>query len=106
VGRQVRYVAPSQVSDPLSVKVAYVATNASGATAPGTLDVTVIPRGQANEPPEPPTLEGRVVSGDSVKLRLPGSGVDPDEPIADNTTAPGRQKNRRIEFKILQEPAR
>lgn len=78
VGRQVRYVAPSQVSDPLSVKVAYVATNASGQTAPGTLDVTVVPRGKANEPPEPPTLEGRVVSGDSVKLRLPGSGVDPD----------------------------
>ncbi|WP_151084475.1 Ig-like domain-containing protein [Nocardioides cynanchi] len=78
VGRQVRYVAPASVSEPQDVQVRYVAVNASGATAPGTLDVTVIPRQKGNDPPSPPPLEGRVVSGDVVKLRLPGSGVDPD----------------------------
>jgi outer membrane protein OmpA-like peptidoglycan-associated protein len=49
---------------------------------------------------------------DAVKTWLVGKGVDPnriqtrgagsDEPIADNKTALGRSKNRRIEFKILQ----
>ena len=78
VGRQVRYVAPASVSESQDVSVRYVAVNASGATAPGTLRVTVIPDQKSNDPPSPPPLEGRVVSGDVVKLRLPGSGVDPD----------------------------
>jgi outer membrane protein OmpA-like peptidoglycan-associated protein len=49
---------------------------------------------------------------DSVKTWLVSKGLDPnriqtrgagpDEPIADNKTALGRAKNRRIEFKILQ----
>jgi len=49
---------------------------------------------------------------DSVKTYLVGKGIDekrietrgagPDEPIADNKQAAGRQKNRRIEFKLLQ----
>jgi outer membrane protein OmpA-like peptidoglycan-associated protein len=49
---------------------------------------------------------------DAVKSWLVSKGVDPnriqtrgagsDEPIADNKTALGRSKNRRIEFKILQ----
>jgi OOP family OmpA-OmpF porin len=49
---------------------------------------------------------------DSVKKYMVDKGIDasrietrgagPDEPIADNKTAAGKQKNRRIEFKILQ----
>ena len=33
--------------------------------------------------------------------RIETRGVGPDQPIADNKDAPGRQKNRRIEFKLL-----
>ncbi len=78
VGRQVRFVAPAGITESQDLQVDYVAVNGSGATAPGTLRVTVVPRQKGNDPPEPPPLEGRVVSGDVVKLRLPGSGVDPD----------------------------
>jgi OOP family OmpA-OmpF porin len=34
--------------------------------------------------------------------RIETRGAGPDEPIADNKTAAGRQQNRRIEFKLLQ----
>ncbi|GMV14143.1 MAG: hypothetical protein AMXMBFR56_23670 [Polyangiaceae bacterium] len=33
--------------------------------------------------------------------RVESRGAGPDEPIADNTTKEGKQKNRRIEFKLL-----
>ena len=35
-----------------------------------------MPADDPNDAPEPPTLEGRVVSGDTVKVRVPGVGVD------------------------------
>lgn len=35
--------------------------------------------------------------------RIETRGVGPDEPIADNKTAAGKQKNRRIEFKLIDE---
>ncbi len=35
--------------------------------------------------------------------RIETRGAGPDEPIADNKTAAGKQKNRRIEFKLLQQ---
>jgi OOP family OmpA-OmpF porin len=34
--------------------------------------------------------------------RIETRGAGPDEPIADNKTPAGREKNRRIEFKVLQ----
>lgn len=43
-------------------------------------------------------LVGKGISEDRIETR----GAGPDEPIADNKTAAGKQKNRRIEFKLLE----
>jgi hypothetical protein len=77
-GRLVRYVAPADLEDPQTFQVRYLATNAQGDTAPGRIEISVVPLDRPNQPPEPPVLEGRSVSGDTLKLKLPGSGVDPD----------------------------
>ncbi|QIK75400.1 Ig-like domain-containing protein [Nocardioides piscis] len=76
-GRSVRYVAPD-LQERDSFDVHYVARNTTGQTAPGRLVVSVTPAGADNAPPEPPTLEARSVSGATTKIRIPGSGVDPD----------------------------
>ncbi len=76
--RFVRYVAPGDLADAETFTVRYLATNAAGQRAPGTLEVQVVPAARRNQPPEPPTLEGRAVAGDTLTLRLPGAGVDPD----------------------------
>ncbi|MCA9653460.1 MAG: OmpA family protein [Myxococcales bacterium] len=38
--------------------------------------------------------------------RITTRGAGPDEPIGDNKTKAGRQQNRRIEFKLITEPAK
>ena len=75
-GRVVRYVAPEDLEERDTYEVTYVAKNLEGKKANGVLRVTVVPKGDPNDPPEPPTLESRVVSGDFVKVRVPGTGVD------------------------------
>ncbi len=98
-GRTVRYVAPAGLAERDSFTVPYVAVNTTGQTSPGRLTVVVTPADAPNTAPEPPTLESRVVSGDTVKVRLPGSGVDPDgDPvtIAGITSAP--RKGRLLSF--------
>lgn len=75
-GRVVRYVAPEEVAERDTFTVTYVAQNLEGKRADGTMKVTVVPADDPNDAPEPPTLEGRVVSGDTVKVRVPGVGVD------------------------------
>lgn len=81
-GRLVRYVAPDSIEDRDTYTVTYVAQNLDGNRANGTLKVTIVPQDDPNDPPEPPTLESRVVSGDPVKVRVPGVGVDRDgDPI-------------------------
>ena len=78
-GRTVRYVAPTGLAGPKRFTIRYQVTNEQGETATGKARVTVLPvRLRTNNPPEPPVVEGRTVSGDTVKLRLPGYGVDPD----------------------------
>jgi hypothetical protein len=75
-GRVVRYVAPARIDERDTFTVTYVAQNLDGKRATGELRVTVVPTDDPNDPPEPPTLEGRVTSGDIVKIRVPGVGVD------------------------------
>lgn len=77
-GRLVRYVAPQQLTEEQTFTVRYLATNEAGDTAPGRAELRVVPLDAPNQAPEPPVLEGRVVSGDTVRLKVPGSGVDPD----------------------------
>ncbi|WP_159081367.1 fibronectin type III domain-containing protein [Nocardioides sediminis] len=98
-GRTVRYVAPPDIKQRDSFQIPYVAANTTGQTSPGRLTVIITPADAPNTAPEPPTLESRVVSGDTVKVRLPGSGVDPDgDPvtIAGITSAP--RKGRLVAF--------
>ena len=47
------------------------------------------------------SVKAYLVSQGIADDRVDTRGAGPDEPIADNKTAPGRQKNRRIEFKLL-----
>ena len=98
-GRTVRYVAPADIAERDSFKIPYIAANTTGQTSPGLLVVTITPADAPNTAPEPPTLESRVVSGDTVKVRLAGSGIDPDgDPvtIAGITSAP--RKGRLVSF--------
>ncbi|MDR7251760.1 hypothetical protein J2X46_000732 [Nocardioides sp. BE266] len=75
-GRMVRYIAPAKIKERDTFTVPYVAQNLDGKRATGRLQVTIVPADDPNDPPEPPTLEGRVVSGGTVKVRVPGVGVD------------------------------
>ncbi|WP_309647386.1 Ig-like domain-containing protein [Nocardioides sp.] len=77
-GRFLRYVAPRGIDDAQTFTVRYLATNTAGETSPGKAEITVVPASRANQPPEPPALEGRAVSGDAITLKVPGAGVDPD----------------------------
>jgi hypothetical protein len=89
-GRNVRYIAPD-LKERDSFEVRYVASSSTGETALGRLIVIITPAKDPNTPPEPPTLEGRAVSGGSIKVRLPGSGIDPEgDPVtvAGITSAP------------------
>lgn len=77
-GRMVRYVAPPDLKRSMSFEIDYVAANTDGETSPGRVDVTVIPVSRPNRAPEAPLLESRTVAGDTVTIKLPGSGIDPD----------------------------
>ncbi|MFB9312652.1 Ig-like domain-containing protein, partial [Nocardioides plantarum] len=97
--RFVRYVAPRTLEDAETFTIRYLATNAAGQRTPGTLEVQVVPATRRNEPPEPPVLEARAVAGDTVKLRLPGVGVDPDgDPVTLVGIASAPTRGRIVRF--------
>lgn len=85
-GRNVRYVAPGadEVDGPRTVEITYVVQNAADLAIPpaqGVLRVQVNPPPSDDVPNQVPTprgIEGRVVQGDEVTLRLPLVGNDPD----------------------------
>ena len=47
-----------------------------------------------------------VAKGNVASSRLTSHGYGMDEPISDNDTREGRQKNRRVQFKILEKTSR
>ena len=76
-GRTVRYIAPD-LKERDSFDIRYIARSSSGDTASGRLTVIITPAKDPNTAPEPPTLEARAVSAAKIKVRLPGSGIDPE----------------------------
>ena len=84
VGNKVRYVAPATIDGPQAVDIQYVVENTADRTASpaaGLLHVTINPEPSDVNPDSPPTprsVEARVVAGDTVGLRLPPIGNDPD----------------------------
>ncbi len=98
---QVVYTAPSDVKDPTTVTIDYVAQDQVGNKSDSTpITVQVIPaKTKVNHPPVPPTLEARVIAGDTVRVKLPGGSMDPDgDPvsIAGLTSAPTKGRLVRI----------
>lgn len=90
-GRRVHYVAPKpdgKGGD--KIRIEYTAVNTGAPDAPGTtgtviVDVVPPPDDKLNpdQAPTPRTLEGRVVQGDTTRLRLPPLGLDPDgDPVS------------------------
>jgi hypothetical protein len=80
-GRVVRYVAPPSVNVLTPVTITYVARNTEGGSQIGTavVDVTPLPSPtNVNKPPVPPTVDARTVAGDTITIRIPTTGVDPD----------------------------
>jgi hypothetical protein len=80
-GNDVRYVAPRRVAKQQVVTVTYYVEDASGTQTRGQLTVTVTPppsRAHPDQPPTPQDVEGRVVTGGTIRFAIPTSGVDPD----------------------------
>lgn len=78
-GRLVRFVAPADVTESVTVEVGYVARH-DDLTTPGTARVTIVPAAdpEDDQPPTPPTIEARAVAGSTVRLKVPAAGADPD----------------------------
>ena len=83
-GRSVRFSAPSEITRPVDAYVVYPVENTAdpnAGQASGQVTVHIVPPVSDKNPdraPTPASLEGRVVQGDSVTLRLPPTGQDPD----------------------------
>ncbi|WP_026424753.1 Ig-like domain-containing protein [Actinokineospora inagensis] len=80
-GTVVRYVPPATVDAPVKVLISYVAVNPNGDQAVGHAHVTVNPAPtpqSPNQPPAPQEVDARATAGDTIKIIIPTSGVDPD----------------------------
>lgn len=75
-GNDLRYLAPAT---PGIYTAVYQITDPSGQTAQAQLTLTVREEDEAtNNPPVPPTLTARVISGEQVRIDAPMDGTDPD----------------------------
>lgn len=111
-GRQVRFVATSAGTardggGAGTVDVTYLASNADGVSREGTLHVTVTPPVDAktnpDQAPTPPTVDVRVVSGDTLKIKIPMVGTDPDgDPVTATGIGSGPRLGRILGFGATQ----
>jgi hypothetical protein len=80
-GASLRVDAPAGVKTEEETTVSYVATDASGATATGQLNVTIEPPPSKTHPdqaPVPEEVDTRETAGDIAVIQIPVDGVDPD----------------------------
>ena len=80
-GNDVRVTAPASVSTEQETTVSYIATDVSGATATGHLQVTIEPAPSAahpNQAPSPQNVSTRETAGNIVNIPIPTDGIDPD----------------------------
>lgn len=78
--KQIRYAAPA-VTRQTAVTIGYVARNPDGKRAAGTVHVTVVPPPSAKNPNQAPAAEpisSRAISGQTIRIKVPTTGVDPD----------------------------
>jgi hypothetical protein len=88
-GTDIRVDAPASVTAEEETTVSYVATDASGATATGSLDVTIEPapsKAHPDQAPVPEEVDARETAGDEAVIQIPVYGVDPD---GDSVTVTG-----------------
>ena len=88
-GNSLRIDAPAGVKSEQETTVSYVATDASGATATGQVDVTIEPppsKSRPDQAPVPQAVDTRETAGDVAVIRIPVDGVDPD---GDSVTVTG-----------------
>jgi hypothetical protein len=75
-GSQLRYLAPSK---PGNFTAAYKVVGEDGQWATAEVNIAVRERDEAtNNPPVPKTVTARVLAGDTVRVTIPLSGIDPD----------------------------
>lgn len=80
-GNQIRFVAPTTISQRTTVLIPYTAATADGVTQSANLHVTINPLPgpkNSNTAPMPTPVEERVTTGETVTIPIPASGVDPD----------------------------
>ena len=88
-GADIRVDAPASVSAEEETTVSYVATDSSGATATGSLDVTIEPapsKAHPDQAPVPEEVDTRETAGDVAVIQIPVYGVAPD---GDSVTVTG-----------------
>ena len=88
-GSSLRISAPAGVKAEEETTVSYLATDASGTTAAGQVDVTIEPAPSKEHPdqaPVPQEVDTRATAGDVAVIQVPVDGVDPD---GDSVTVTG-----------------
>lgn len=86
---QIRYVAPTGLTDTREITIEYYAATPTGQRTKGEVSVTVKPQPETpddNHAPRPGDLEARANAGQRIKIPLPTSSQDPD---GDSVTVAG-----------------